>query len=138
MEEEMLNLLDKINHGMEEYKGTINVLKKDIHLRFNKIDDCLSEMDNRFNKVDDRFSEMDKHFNVIDGTINKLDKRLNVIDQRLNSIDAKLEVVDMKLDGIGNQFELITESRISEFGFVMEKVNKLEKELFLLKQKFED
>lgn len=55
--------------------------------------------------------------------------------ERFNTVDARFNTVDAKLDGMGNQFELTNESRINEVDFLDSKVNRLEKEIFIMKSK---
>lgn len=47
----------------------------------------------------------------------------------------RFDKVDAKLEGVGGQFELTNESRIEDVEFIAEKVNKLEKEIYLLRSK---
>ena len=47
----------------------------------------------------------------------------------------RFDKVEAKLEGIGGQFELTNESRMDDFDFVADKVNKLEKEIYILKSK---
>ncbi|TYS69397.1 hypothetical protein FZC75_17510 [Sutcliffiella horikoshii] len=57
------------------------------------------------------------------------------MDERFNSVDERFDAVDAKLDGMGNQFELTNEPRINEVDFLDNKVNRLEKEIFIMKSK---
>jgi hypothetical protein len=45
----------------------------------------------------------------------------------------RFDKVEAKLEGVGGQFELTNESRIDEFDFIADKVNKLEKEIYFLR-----
>lgn len=47
----------------------------------------------------------------------------------------RFDKVEAKLEGVGGQFELTNESRIDEFDFINDKVNKLEKEIYFLRSK---
>lgn len=47
----------------------------------------------------------------------------------------RFDTVDAKLEGVGGQFELTNESRINEVDFIVDKVNKMEKEIYILKNK---
>ena len=46
----------------------------------------------------------------------------------------RFDKLEAKLDGVGDQFERTNESRIDEFEFIADKVNKLEKEIYFLKK----
>ncbi|WP_246050079.1 hypothetical protein [Aquibacillus sediminis] len=48
--------------------------------------------------------------------------------ERFNAMEAKLQ-------GVGEQFELTNESRITDVGFIADKVNRLERELYIIKNK---
>jgi hypothetical protein len=47
----------------------------------------------------------------------------------------RFDTIEAKLEGVGGQFELTNESRINEVDFIVDKINKLEKDLYLLKNK---
>ncbi|NMH73963.1 hypothetical protein HF078_12800 [Bacillus sp. RO2] len=47
----------------------------------------------------------------------------------------RFNTVEAKLDGIGGQFELTNELRMNDFDFIDNKVNRLEKEMFIMKSK---
>jgi hypothetical protein len=47
----------------------------------------------------------------------------------------RFDKVDAKLEGVGSQFELTNESRIVDVDFIVDKVNKLEKEIYLIRSK---
>nr|WP_246628980.1 hypothetical protein [Mesobacillus maritimus] len=47
----------------------------------------------------------------------------------------RFDTIEAKLDGVGGQFELTNESRIIDVDFIADKVNKLERELYILKNK---
>ncbi|WP_113928108.1 hypothetical protein [Bacillus sp. P14.5] len=65
----------------------------------------------------------------------EVDQRFDGVDRRLDSVDRHLEKMDAKLDGIGYQFEQTNALRSEDVDFVTAKVNKLEKEVFILKSK---
>lgn len=47
----------------------------------------------------------------------------------------RFDTIERKLEGVGGQFELTNESRITDVNFIADKVNKLERELYILKNK---
>ncbi|ASK62385.1 hypothetical protein CFK37_09560 [Virgibacillus phasianinus] len=47
----------------------------------------------------------------------------------------RFDTIEAKLEGVGNQFELTNESRINERDFISSKMSKMEKELYILKNK---
>jgi archaellum component FlaC len=107
MEEKMIKLLTEMNQEMKGFRKDLNSLKDD--------------MDQRFDGMNDRF----------DG----IDQRLDHMDHRFDGMDHRFDRVESKLDGIGHQFELTNESRLQDVDFITTKVNKLEKEIFILKGK---
>ncbi|MCT8137857.1 hypothetical protein H1D32_08880 [Anaerobacillus sp. CMMVII] len=50
-----------------------------------------------------------------------------------SEMHGRFDNVDSKIEGIGLQFELTNESRINDVVFITDKVNKLEKEVFIIK-----
>ncbi|WP_078596186.1 hypothetical protein [Evansella clarkii] len=52
-----------------------------------------------------------------------------------SEMHSRFDAVDAKLEGVGSQFELAAETRIKETDFLTDKVNKLEKEVYYLKNK---
>jgi hypothetical protein len=70
-------------------------------------------------------TEMSKEMKSIKSDIYDLKTEMH---NRFDSIDAKLI-------GVGGQFELTNESRIIDVDFIADKVNKLEKELYILKNR---
>ncbi|KUP04195.1 hypothetical protein Q73_13780 [Bacillus coahuilensis m2-6] len=57
------------------------------------------------------------------------------MEELKSEMHDRFDKVDAKLVGVGNQFEFTNESRIVEDGFISDKVNKLEKEIYLIKNK---
>ncbi len=73
----------------------------------------------------DLLTEMSKEMKSMKSDIHSLKSEMH---NRFDTIEAKLE-------GVGGQFELTNESRINEVDFIADKVNKLEKDLYILKNK---
>jgi SMC interacting uncharacterized protein involved in chromosome segregation len=73
----------------------------------------------------DLLTEVSKEMKGMKSDMNELKSEMH---NRFDTIEAKLE-------GVGGQFELTTESRITEIDFIADKMNKLEKELYILKTK---
>jgi SMC interacting uncharacterized protein involved in chromosome segregation len=62
------------------------------------------------------------------------DMKTNINDLK-SEMHMRFDDIESKLEGVGGQFELTTESRITDVDFIADKVNKLEKELYILKSK---
>ncbi|WP_407270213.1 hypothetical protein [Radiobacillus sp. PE A8.2] len=73
----------------------------------------------------DLLTEMNKEIKSMKTDVNDLKTEMH---NRFDTIEAKLE-------GVGGQFELTNESRIIDVDFIADKVNKLERELYILKNK---
>ncbi|MDT8858937.1 hypothetical protein N0O92_01755 [Alkalihalobacillus sp. MEB130] len=58
----------------------------------------------------------------------------DVYDLKLD-MHNRFDTIEAKLEGVGGQFELMNESRIIDVDFIADKVNKMEKELYILKNK---
>ncbi|OIJ09375.1 hypothetical protein BKP35_16850 [Anaerobacillus arseniciselenatis] len=69
--------------------------------------------------------------------INGIKTEINGVNTEINNLRSEMhgrfDNVDAKLEGIGLQFELTNDSRINDVGFITDKVNKLEKEVFIIK-----
>lgn len=69
--------------------------------------------------------------------LTKMNDEMREMKSNVNELKSEMhfrfDAVDAKLEGIGQQFELTNESRIHDVGFISDKVNKLEKELYILK-----
>jgi predicted nuclease with TOPRIM domain len=62
------------------------------------------------------------------------------IEKGFNNMNNRFDKIEKKLDGIGEQIELVNGQRIeqtdnveTDFNFISDKVNKLEKEIFIIK-----
>ena len=68
-----------------------------------------------------------------------MNKELKSVKSEMNEFKSEMhnrfDKVEVKLEGIGGQFELTNESRMDDFDFITDKVNKLEKEIYILKSK---
>ncbi|TFJ89937.1 hypothetical protein [Lentibacillus salicampi] len=52
-----------------------------------------------------------------------------------SEMHSRFDTIEAKLEGVGSQFELTNESRINEMDFIVDKVNKMEKEIYILKNR---
>ena len=88
-------------------------------------------------------TEMNKELKDLKLDMNNLRSEMNTefwsmkseISEFKSEMHNRFDTVDAKLEGIGGQFELTNESRIDDFDFIADKVNKLEKEIYILKSK---
>jgi len=88
-------------------------------------------------------TEMNKELKDLKLDMNNLRSEMNTefwsmkseISEFKSEMHNRFDTVDAKLEGIGGQFELTNESRIDDFDFISDKVNKLEKEIYILKSK---
>ena len=68
-----------------------------------------------------------------------MNRELKSVKSEMNQFKSEMhnrfDKVEVKLEGIGGQFELTNESRMDDFDFIADKVNKLEKEIYILKSK---
>ena len=67
--------------------------------------------------------------------INELKDMKSDINELKAEMHTRFDTIQARLEGVGGQFELTTESRMNEIDFIADKVNKLEKELYFLKNK---
>jgi SMC interacting uncharacterized protein involved in chromosome segregation len=76
-------------------------------------------------QIFDLLTEMNKEMKSMKSDIHSLKSEMH---NRFDTVEAKLE-------GVGGQFELTNESRMNEMDFIVDKVNKMEKELYILKNR---
>ncbi|WP_188455360.1 hypothetical protein [Virgibacillus oceani] len=71
--------------------------------------------------------------------LTEINKEMKSMKSDIHSLKSEMhnrfDTVEAKLEGIGGQFELTNESRINEMDFIVDKVNKMEKELYILKNR---
>ncbi|WP_235988972.1 hypothetical protein [Aquibacillus kalidii] len=142
-QKESINTLKK---DMEYQKESINTLKKDMEYQKESINTLKKDMENQkeFNNTMKKDMENQKEFN---NTMKKdMDYQKNAVwefkvemkgqlDNLSTDMHDRFDCIEGKLDGIGNQFELTNESRMNEVGFITDKVNRLEKDVYFLKNK---
>lgn len=108
MDKKILELLIEMNTELKNLKLDMNNLRLEMNTEFKSV---RSEMNTEFLSMKSDIGEFKSEMH------NRFDK------------------VDAKLEGIGGQFELTNESRIDDFDLIADKVNKLEKELYIIKSK---
>jgi archaellum component FlaC len=128
MEEKMLKLLSEMNQEMKRFRNDLNSFK-------DGMTSFQSDVYQRFDGIDQRFDGIDYRLNGMDQRFDNMDRRFDNMDQRFDGIDQRFDRVEAKLDGIGHQFEQTNESRLQDVDFITTKVNKLEKEIFIIKSK---
>ena len=112
-----------MNTGFKSVRSEMNTGFKSVRSEMNTgFKSVRSEMNTEFKSVR---SEMNTEFLSMKSDTSEFKSEMH---NRFDKVDAKLE-------GIGGQFELTNESRIDDFDFIADKVNKLEKELYIIKSK---
>ena len=119
MDKKILELLIEMNTELKNLKLDMNNLRSEMNTGFKSV---RSEMNTEFKSVR---SEVNTEFLSMKSDTSEFKSEMH---NRFDKVDAKLE-------GIGGQFELTNESRIDDFDFIADKVNKLEKELYIIKSK---
>ncbi|MFD2760207.1 hypothetical protein [Lentibacillus juripiscarius] len=71
--------------------------------------------------------------------LTEINKGMKSMQSDIHSLKSEMhnrfDTIETKLEGVGGQFELTNESGINEMDFIVDKVNKMEKELYILKNK---
>jgi predicted nucleic acid-binding Zn-ribbon protein len=114
MEKQILDLLNELNVEVKSMRTDMTGMKSEMNDMRTDMTGMKSEMNDMRTDMTDMKSEMSD--------------MKSEMHQRFNTIEAKL-------DGIGGQFELTNESRMNDVDFIANKVNKLEREVFILKHK---
>jgi archaellum component FlaC len=87
-------------------------------------------------KILDLLTEMNNELKSLKFDMNNELKSLKLdMNEFKTEMHNRFDKVEAKLEGVGGQFELTNESRIDEINFIADKVNKLEKEIYLLRSK---
>lgn len=128
MEKQILELLIGLDSEVKGLKSEIGSLKSEMTGMKSEIGSMKSEMTSVKSEIGSLKSEMT-------GVKSEMHERFNGVNERFNTVDKRFDTVEGKLDGMGNQFELTNESRINEVDFLDNKVNRLEKEIFIMKSK---
>lgn len=88
--------------------------------------DLLTEMNNEMKSMK---SEMHSNMDSFKSEMN------SNVDSLRSEVHNRFDAVEAKLEGVGKHFELTNESRMNEMDFIVNKVNKMEKDLYVLKNK---
>ncbi|MCD8502775.1 MAG: hypothetical protein LRY71_15305 [Bacillaceae bacterium] len=107
MEKQILELLLNLKSEFTEMKSDMTSMKSDMTSMKSEITEIKSEMSNMKTDMADFKNEMHDRF----------------------------DHVDAKLEGVGHQFELTNEARINDIAFLNEKVTRIEKDVYILKNK---
>ena len=121
LEKQIIDILTEMRKEITELKSGMDNLTTDMTTVKSGMDNLNTDMTTVKSGMDNLNSDMT---NVKSGMGNLRSE----MHGRFDSVEAKLQ-------GIGNQFELTAESRITETGFISDKVNKMEKEIYYLKTK---
>lgn len=114
VDKQIIDLLSKMNEEMHQIQSNIQSIQTDMQNMKSDIQSIQTDTENMKLNIQGLNTEIK---NV------KLD-----MHQRFDKVDGKLS-------GIGEQFVLTNEARINDVEFIHDKVNKLEKEIFILKNK---
>jgi protein subunit release factor A len=119
MDDKILDLLTEMNKEIKSLKSDVNELNS-LKSDMNELKSLKSDM----NELKSLKSDM-----------NELKSLKSDMNEFKTEMHNRFDKVEARLKGIGGQFELTNEPRIDEFDFIADKVNKLEKEIYLLKSR---
>jgi hypothetical protein len=106
-----------------------------------KILDLLTEMNKEIKSLKSDVKESNSmksdmnELKSLKSDMNELKSLKSDMNEFKTEMHNRFDKVEARLKGVGGQVELTNESRIDEFDFIADKVNKLEKEIYLLKSK---
>ncbi|TYS67810.1 hypothetical protein FZC76_14720 [Sutcliffiella horikoshii] len=121
MEKQILELLIGLDTEVKGMRGDVNDLKSETT-------SIRSEMTGMKTEMGSMKTEMGSMKTEMGSMKTEMDNMKTEMHERFNTVEAKL-------DGIGGQFELTNELRMNDFDFIDNKVNRLEKEIFIMKSK---
>ncbi|MBV6340587.1 hypothetical protein [Candidatus Magnetobacterium casense] len=67
--------------------------KREVELRFDKVDERFDKVDERFDKVDERFDKVDERFDKVDERFAKVDERFDKIEREMVTKDYLKEAL---------------------------------------------
>lgn len=80
----------------------------------------------------DLLREMNKEMKSMKSDMHSMKSEVQSMKSDMHN---RFDTIEAKLEGVGGQFELTNESRMTDIDFIADKVNKLEKDLYILKNK---
>ncbi|WP_373894092.1 hypothetical protein ACUL41_01765 [Virgibacillus natechei] len=92
----------------------------------NLLTELNSEMKSMKSDMKSMKAEMNQRFEKVDQSFERVNQQFKEVHHRFDKVDAKLE-------GAAWQFKATNEPRINERDFILDKVNKMEKEIYILK-----
>ncbi len=118
---------------VEQHGEQIQLLRKDVKHRLDKVDDRFDKMDDRIQKVDEKmsagFAEVNNRFTRVDAKMNagftevnnrftRVDAKMNAgfaevnnrfrkVDDRLDKVDDRLDKIDDRLDKIDDRLDKV-------------------------------
>jgi chromosome segregation ATPase len=104
--------------------------------RFDAVDARFDKMDERMDRMDDRFDRMDERFDVMDARQTTMERDIAQIKRTVESIDDRLLRIENDVREIYLMISQLDTKKISKSVLkkVMDRLDIVEKELFMLKQ----
>ena len=84
--EQILKKIEKLEHNQE-------LLKQEMKLRFDAVDERFSAIDKRFDAVDKRFDAVDKRFDAVYKQFETVDKRFEEVNKRFEEFNRRFETL---------------------------------------------
>jgi chromosome segregation ATPase len=149
MDDKILDLLTEMNKEIKSLKSDVNELNslksdmnelKSLKSDMNELKSLKSDMNelkslkSDMNDLKSLKSDMNE-LKSLKSDMNELKSLKSDMNEFKTEMHNRFDKVEARLKGIGGQFELTNEPRIDEFDFIADKVNKLEKEIYLLKSR---
>jgi len=134
MDEKILELLAEMN---KELKG-LKLEMKESNTKIHNLKLETKESNTEIHNLKLEMKESNTEIHNLKLEVQK--SNIEIHNLKLDTKEFKTEMhnrfdkLEAKLDGVGDQFERTNESRIDEFEFIADKVNKLEKEIYFLKK----
>ncbi|MFA1819322.1 hypothetical protein ACDX78_03790 [Virgibacillus oceani] len=94
--------------------------------------DLLTEMNAEMKSMKTDVQSLNTEMKSMKSEVHSLNSEMKTMKSEMHD---RFDTIEAKLEGVPNQLELTTEARINEGDFIVDKVNKMEKEIYVLKNK---
>ena len=77
----------------EAVLATLEGLRVEMRLRFERVDERFAQVDQRFERVDERFAQVDARFAQVDRRFERLEDHLRGLDARVEGVDRDVQAI---------------------------------------------
>lgn len=109
--ERMIRVDEELKSLREMSEKWFEALQRELHSRFEAVNDRFEAVNDRFEAMDKRFETMDKRFELIDKRFEAMDKRFEALQRELNTrfeaINDRFEAVNVRFEAMDKRFTMV-------------------------------